>query len=191
MGTFGSGKTTCAQSIGRHLGVRFNKGELVHGDEQNNCLLLGKCSNSGKYHGMDGASIKQVERFQLIEDYWESPHRLIIVDGSMIMYWSSFFERYQHLPGDRKVWGIWLSVPNEVIRERFVHRSGREWSEKRAANVDQKRNSSATTFKKALEVPSYRMERVKHYTEEHFQHLMQKITRVTGIDLRGCKLDDG
>ena len=140
--------------------------------------------------GLDGATMTQVERFDLIEKYWESDYRLIIVDGSMIMYWSSFWERYQHLPSSRQVWGVLLTVPNEVIKERFVSRSGKDWSEKREANVQQKRNSANTTFSKAREIPSYRMERIKHYNEDHFQHLMKKITRVTGLDVTDCKLKD-
>jgi len=188
LGTFGSGKTTLARSIGSHLGVEYNPVELVHSDPDERILLLGKCSNSGKYQGMDRAKIKQIERFQLIEDHWNDPHKLIIVDGSMIIYWASFFAKYQDLSDERLVWGMLLNVPNEVIRKRFKERSGREWSEKRSKNVDQKRNSSNTTFNKALSVDKYRMESVKHYSKEHFDHIIGKIQRMTGLDLEGCTI---
>jgi len=187
-GTHGSGKTTAAASIGKHLGVEFDPGGLVHSNPEETCLLLGKQSGKGKYNGMDGAKIKQIERFQLIEDHWDSPHELIIVDGAMLITWSSFFSRYVELPESRLVWGVWLMVPNRIVKERFKDRSGRPWTEKREKNVDSKRNSSVYVFGKAKEIPQYRIERMKHYTEEHFQFLTQKITRLTGLDLDGCKL---
>ena len=187
-GTHSSGKTTVNKAIGDHLGVQWESGGVVHSDPNNQCMVLGKYSVRGKYMGLDGATMTQVERFDLIEKYWDSPHRLLLVDGCMMITWSSFWERYQHLPQVRNIWGIWLMITDEMAEKRTVARSGRKWTEKKLKSIRSKRKSCVYVFNKAREIPSYRIERMKHHKEDHFKHLTRKITRVTGIDLTGCSL---
>lgn len=189
LGTHGSGKTTLSRHIGRRLGVDFTPGEVAHEDPQRRCLLLGKCSNRGKYLGMDGIRATQAERFQLIEDHWNQPHKLIMVDGSMLITWSSFFERYQHLPQGRKVWGIWLLASDEIIRERLATRGRTVWSEKKARSVRGKRITCDYVFKKALEVPSYRIERTRNHNQEQFHHIVRNIERITQVGINLSKAE--
>lgn len=130
----------------------------------NQITALGKYSESKTNDGlltggMDGVKMTNIERYKLIKKEFLSNKKVIICEGMMIIYYSSFISRYYELQEikNRDVYIILLETELEIIKKRLHVRSvGKEFTKERLTHINSKANSSKSTFERIIENNKYK-----------------------------------
>ena len=149
-------------------------------------VVLGKYAESNTNKGlltggMDGISITNKERYNIIKKEFLSNKKVIICEGMMIIYYSSFINKYYELQEikNRDVYIILLETDLEVIKNRLHVRSkGKEFTEKRFGHILSKAGCSKSTFDKIIENKKYNKLTFKTNKIEDFNIIINKIKEI-------------
>lgn len=152
------------QLIGGHCSGKSGiVGEIIR-IYNNKITALGKYSESKTNDGlltggMDGVKMTNIERYALIRREFLSNKKVIICEGMMIIYYSSFISRYYELQEikNRDVYIILIETDLETVKKRLHVRSvGKEFTKERLIHINSKANSSRSTFDRIVENDKYK-----------------------------------
>jgi len=172
IGSHGSGKSATVGKIKEKYG--------------NKIKVLGKYSESnttkGIYTGgMDAISGTNTKRFEIIKNAFLSNKKVVICEGFMVLYYSSFLSKYYELQEirNRDVYIIYLTADIDVLVKRIEKRSkGKKTTEKRYNKVKSIMKTSESGYNKLTQNDRFKLTKFDVSKIEFYKDVIDYISNI-------------